>query len=324
MPMGHSIRDQPYLAAANGQLIPQQQLQVSYADLGFMMGVTVSEQLRTFNGKLFLLDEHLSRLQDSMNAVGSTSGMTSVEMAAIAYQLVEHNFQLLLAAGFAGWDLGLGIFVTLGVDGAMPSASAEGPIVGMYTYPLNFPKWAGDYDAGGQLVTVSVCQTTNANWPLFIKCRSRMHYYLATKEAQEQCPGAYPLLLNADQSISETPTANVLFVGIDGEIVSPPRNQILPGVSLAFVEELARELGLRMEFRTIDRSLPPQFSEILLSSTPFCLLPIGRFDGQVVGDGVPGPVFKRLMSSWSDRVGLDICDQARLAFDRIGGNLPPN
>ncbi|MFM8703581.1 MAG: hypothetical protein ACKOHG_06875, partial [Planctomycetia bacterium] len=52
--------------------------------------------------------------------------------------------------------------------------------------------------------------------------------------------------------------------------------------------------------------------EILLSSTPNCLLPATRFDGRGIGTGLPGPGFRRLLAAWSDRVGLDIAAQARM------------
>ena len=58
------------VAFLNGQFIPAAQAQVSVQDSGFMLGITVAEQLRTFNGQLFCLSKHLQRLQTSMNIVG--------------------------------------------------------------------------------------------------------------------------------------------------------------------------------------------------------------------------------------------------------------
>jgi branched-subunit amino acid aminotransferase/4-amino-4-deoxychorismate lyase len=51
--------------------------------------------------------------------------------------------------------------------------------------------------------------------------------------------------------------------------------------------------------------------EILLTSTPNCLLPVTRFDGLPIGGGRPGPLFGRLLAAWSRDVGLDIAAQAR-------------
>ena len=57
------------IAYSNGQIIPHAQLHVRPQDLGFMWGVTVAEQLRTFRGELFLLDEHLDRLAKSLKTI---------------------------------------------------------------------------------------------------------------------------------------------------------------------------------------------------------------------------------------------------------------
>jgi branched-subunit amino acid aminotransferase/4-amino-4-deoxychorismate lyase len=50
--------------------------------------------------------------------------------------------------------------------------------------------------------------------------------------------------------------------------------------------------------------------EVLLTSTPWCLLPVTRFEGRPVGRGEPGPVFRRLLTAWSEMVGIDIAAQA--------------
>jgi branched-chain amino acid aminotransferase len=46
--------------------------------------------------------------------------------------------------------------------------------------------------------------------------------------------------------------------------------------------------------------------EAFLASTPYCLMPVTKINGVPVGDGKPGPLFRRLISAWSELVGLDI------------------
>ncbi len=119
-----------------------------------------------------------------------------------------------------------------------------------------------------------------------------------------------PLLLNADGTLAETPTANVMLYR-DGEgILSPPPEVVLPGVSAAEVWELAEELGIPCSHRPL---LPEDLAtadEAFLTSTPFCLLPVTQFAGKPIGSGKPGPVFEQLLQAWSQRVNLDIRQQA--------------
>ena len=57
--------------------------------------------------------------------------------------------------------------------------------------------------------------------------------------------------------------------------------------------------------------------EAMLTSTPYCLAPVTKINGAPIGSGqVQGPVFRRLMQAWSQRVGVDIIEQI-LATARV-------
>jgi branched-subunit amino acid aminotransferase/4-amino-4-deoxychorismate lyase len=57
--------------------------------------------------------------------------------------------------------------------------------------------------------------------------------------------------------------------------------------------------------------------EAMLTSTSVCLLPIVECDGKPIGDGQPGPMYRRLLAAWSDLVGVDVADQARRFSTRV-------
>jgi hypothetical protein len=50
-------------------------------------------------------------------------------------------------------------------------------------------------------------------------------------------------------------------------------------------------------------------AEVLLTSTPFCLLPVREVDGQPLPTA--RTIYDRLLSAWNAHVGLDIAAQAR-------------
>jgi branched-subunit amino acid aminotransferase/4-amino-4-deoxychorismate lyase len=137
-----------------------------------------------------------------------------------------------------------------------------------------------------------------------------MHYFLADKEATAKEPGARAMLLDAAGHVTETSTANILLYVSGVGLISPPRSSVLPGVSLEFVIELAGKLNLSI----VDREIMPddvaEADEVLLSSTPNCLLPVTRFDGRPIGSATPGLVYSRLLRAWGETVGLDIASQA--------------
>ncbi len=95
------------VALLNGEFIPATELTVPVYDAGFMQGVTVSEQMRTFHGILFRLDRHLERLSNSLTVVGLEQEVETARLAEWAVELVARNYALLQQ----GDDLGLSLFV---------------------------------------------------------------------------------------------------------------------------------------------------------------------------------------------------------------------
>jgi len=298
--------DEP-LAYLNGRYLPASQLTIAPTDAGFVLGATVAEQLRTFGGRIFRLSDHLERLEQSLRVVGIDCGLGAGQLAEVAERLVAENHPILAP----GDDLGVSIFVTPGPYAAYAEGAAVGPNVGLHTYRLPFRLWAAKYESGQALATTTVEQVPSRCWPAKLKCRSRMHYYLADRQAAAREPGARALLLDTVGRVSETSTANVLALYSGEGLVSPPLDAILPGISLAVVAELAAELDIPLVYRHFGPDQLGAADEALLASTPFCLLPVSRLDGRPIGSGAPGPVFRRLLEAWSRLVGVDIATQAR-------------
>src|SRR5689334_22270356 len=97
----------------NGNWIPDSELHISVDDLGFLVGATVTERLRTFNGRVFRLSEHIDRLRNSLNIIGLNS-------ADICRQIEQAIPEFLLrnqGSIEAGDDWSIIAFVTPGISG---------------------------------------------------------------------------------------------------------------------------------------------------------------------------------------------------------------
>ncbi len=293
------------LAWLDGRTIPRGEFAVPAGDAGFVLGATVTEQFRTFRGELFLPDDHGRRLAESLAVVGIGLAWPIADLLAAAARVAGHNHSL----GAADDDLGLVIFATPGDLAAQHDGRTGRPRVAIHTFPLAFTLWADAFDRGVAVRTVSVTQVPESCWPLKVKVRSRLHYHLADREAQAADPGARAILAHADGRISETSTANVAIVK-DGTVTTPPASDALGGVSLACAMRLARSLGIGWGERSLTAADLANADEILLTSTPSCILPATSFNGRAVGSGRPGPVFGAILAAWSELVGLDIVAQA--------------
>ena len=294
-------------AYLNGQFIPAHEALLPVFDAGFVQGTTVAEQLRTFGGELFRLEMHVERLFHSLSIVEVDPGLSRDELARVATELVAANHPLLAA----GDDLGLAMFVTPGAYPAMVAAPSSPATVCLHTFPLRFDAWADKYEQGESLATTNIEQVSAHCWPPELKCRSRMHYYLADRQARRHYPGSRALLLDARGFVVEATTANVVLYRKDTGLLLPPKEKTIPGISLAVLLEIAEEL----EIYTLHRELKPAdvaaADEVFLTSTSPCMIPVVKFNGRPIGSGRPGAMFAACMSAWNELVCLNIIEQAR-------------
>ena len=297
---------QSAVAWVNGRFVAAAEAVIPVGDAGFVFGATVTEQLRSFSGRLFLPAEHAARFSCSLAIVGIELAWRVDDLFAIAAEVTARCH----AAGRAGSDLGVVVFATPGDAPAQHHGRPGTPRVMIHAFPLAFASWAGAYDTGVALRSVATTQIPSSSWPIELKCRSRMHYHLADREARAVEAGARAILLHTDGRVSETSTANMVIAN-ENTLRTPPHGDALSGVSLGHLRTLARAEGLSFCETPLTRSDVAAADEILLTSTPNCLLPVTRFDGVAVGGGRPGPLFGRLLAAWSRDVGLDIAAQAR-------------
>lgn len=285
-----------------GAWMPLQDAHIPLSDVGFGLGVTVVERLRTFAGRPFRVDEHLKRLQRSLEIVGWNAATIVAEVREAVVAFPDVNAELMTP----GDDWYIAVFVTPG-----DSPAATQPRIGVHGGPLPFAGWADKFETGVDVVITEVRQTPANCWPPELKCRSRMHYYLADQEAARRQPGARAVLLDQQGFIGEASTANVVAYYADRGIVTPRIGGVLPGISQQVLFELA-DTG---KIAHIEADLTPQeFSaadELFITSTSICLQPIVRVDGKAVRGGIPGPVYRQLLDAWSKKVGVDIASQAR-------------
>lgn len=302
-------------AFLNGRFLPAAEMKIHVGDVGFIQGVTVAEQMRTFRGTLFRLEQHLERLARSLEIIGVDPGMTRGQMAAMARRLASENHALLAE----GDDLALALFVTPGLYANYDPQGASGPTVGMHTAPLPYRLWVDDYELGKQLVISQARQVPAACWPPELKCRSRMHYYLADREARQKAPGARALLLDLEGRVTEASTANLVIFRREEGLISPPKEMILPGVSMGMVEDLAKELSIPFLYRELLPEDVAAADEALLTSTSPCIVPAVSLNGEPIGNGRPGEVFRKVLEAWSRHVGVDIEAQAKRFVNRSEG-----
>ena len=269
----------------NGKLLPADQAQVSVLDRGFIFGDGVYELVPVYSRVPFRLDEHLVRLERSLGETRIRNPYSRAEWRAHLYNLVD-------AQSFD--DQGVYFQVTRGVakrDHAFPKSGE--PTVFMMANPLVNPP-AALVEKGASAVSAPDNRWLRCD----IKSISLIGNVLLRQLSAEA--GAAETILFRNGKLTEASASNV-FVVKNGVIFSPPKtNLILPGITYDVIVELARANNLPLEFKDVSEAEVRGADEVWVSSSSKEVLAIVELDGKRIGDGRPGPVFRRMYQLYQE------------------------
>jgi len=263
----------------NGKYLPAGDAKVSVLDRGFIFGDGVYELVPVYSRVPFRLGEHLARLERSLAAVAIRSPYSREQWREIIFRLIDQQpFD----------DQGVYFQVTRGVakrDHAFPK-NVE-PTVFMMSNPLVNPP-VEQVERGGAAVSAQDNRWLRCD----IKSISLVGNVLLRQLSAEA--GAAETILFRDGKLTEASASNV-FVVRRGVIQSPPKSSlILAGITYDVVAELAAANGLPLEFKEITETEVRTADEIWVTSSSREVFAIVSLDGAKIGDGRPGPVFRRM------------------------------
>tara|TARA_B110001450_G_C17352151_1_gene372019 strand:- start:120 stop:602 length:483 start_codon:yes stop_codon:yes gene_type:complete len=120
----------------------------------------------------------------------------------------------------------------------------------------------------------------------------------------------WALLLDTDGFIAEGSGDNIFFVK-DGVVYTPEPRNILVGISRNYIFELCEQLNIKCVEKNLETYDAYTADESFMTATPFCLLPVTKFNGLNIGSGKLGEITQKLHDQWSKNVGMDIFKQIR-------------
>jgi D-alanine transaminase len=269
----------------NGKLLPIEDAKVSVLDRGFIFGDGIYELVPVYSRVPFRLDEHLVRLERSLGEVKIRNPYSRAQWRSHIHGLVD-------AQPFD--DQGIYFQVTRGVakrDHAFPK-DVE-PTVFMMANPLVNPPQAL-VERGGAAVSAPDNRWLRCD----IKSISLIGNVLLRQLSAEV--EASETILFRDGALTEASASNV-FIVKRGVIQSPPKsNLILPGITYDVISELAAANALPIEFRNVTEAEVRAADELWVTSSSKEVFPIVTLDGKPVGDGKPGPLFRRMYQLYQE------------------------
>lgn len=280
----------------NGEIFPAAEARISVFDRGFIFGDSIYEVIRTYGGKLFKFDEHYARLCRSAKHLGMDSELVSLPVYDETIRTVRHS-------GYP--ESYIRLIVTRGESKiGLQTDLAESPNLVIMVLPLVLVP-EEQYQKGIHMAIVSIVRNLVRSLDPNVKTGNYLNNLLAMREAQLK--GAQEAaMLNYQGFVTEATTSNIFFV-FDGVLVTPPIGVgILEGITRQFIFELAEQHHIPFQVRNISGSDVAGAQECFLSGSIKEILPITCINHKQVGDGIPGPVTKRLSNIFRKAVGQPV------------------
>lgn len=259
----------------NGKILPLDKALVRIDDIGILRGYGVFDFLRTYNGKPFLLKEHLLRLRNSAKSLSLTPPLSNQEIEEIIGKLLKRNTMK---------DAQVRILLTGGKTINGMGFEPQNPTFAILIEPLALPP-AACYTTGGKLITnehmrhIHLAKTTN--------------YLNAIALAPQRLKkGAVEILYLSQGNVLECSTSN-FFIVKKNKVITPKDNILLGTTRNFLLKLLAKEFMI--EERVIKVKELKEADEAFITATNKEVLPIVAIDGNPIGSGKIGPQTKKIM-----------------------------
>jgi D-alanine transaminase len=269
----------PELAYLNGEIMPIEKAMVPIEDRGYQFGDGVYEFVASYEGKLFLLEEHLDRLEWSMSE--------------LAYEPISRNeiktaiLDLLATSGYK--RAGIYLQISRGVAPRDHAYSKTMPPQVIMTIRQVKELPADIREKGATAITVE-----DMRWG---RCDTKTIQLLANSLAKQKAKdcGCDDAIFVSDQGIVREGTSSNLFIASADELATHPLTpNILPGITRMAVLNICEEAGFKVKETFFDKKALYAADEVFLTGTVTEVLPVVTIDGKSIGDGKVGPIARRL------------------------------
>ena len=285
--------------------VPLQNLSWSVTDAGTQYSAILVERFRTYAFKLLELDDHVARLNLGAQCLAIDASIIESRLTTNATRLIDLNRDLVHRCG----DVSIVVLLSPG-EQHPEIALGKRPTCMMHLSPLPFAKLNQWYQHGTDLWIGSNHSVPNSCWPNQIKSRSRLPYFLSDASLNESQSSSLSVLTTTRKTISDTSVANLLLVDDQGNIVSPPKQDILMGCTLQAVERLLHINGVQIHYRDIEPRELVRAREIILTGSNGGVWSASSINGTRIGFDTDQPKLRMLTNLWKSYVGMDYVEQA--------------
>lgn len=264
----------------NNKFLPITKARISPFDRGFLFADGVYEAIRTYNGKLFKMEEHINRLKRSLKELGIKYNPKEIEK--IIYELIKRN-------KLTNADVLAYVQITRGAYEKrihyFPSEKINPTVFIFVTNLLSNKK---DQDRGIKVILNEDTRWTRCD----IKSISLLPNVLLSQQAKKASATESVLIKNGE--ITEG-THTGFFAIKSGELITTPlSNEILGSITREIIIELCNKLIIPVREEPIKVSALRSYDEFFISSTTKEIMPVIQIDNLKVKSGKPGQITRML------------------------------
>lgn len=264
----------------NGEYVLLAEARISPLDRGFLYGDGAYEVMPVYGGRPFRLEAHCARLTRSLGEIRMDDPHSRPEWCDIFATLIARN---------GGGDQYIYWQVTRGAERGRNHAPLPGIPRTVFAFCAPLPVAAPAVLEKG----VACVTAEDTRWA---RCDIKSVALLANvllRQLAVDAHAAETILLRSGELMEAS--ASTVYVVIGGELRTPPNSRkILPGTTRGVVEELAARTGVPCRAATISEAQLRSADEIWISAATREVQPVTTLDGQPVGSGRPGPLWRRV------------------------------
>lgn len=276
------------LVYLNGSYIEHTEAAISVADRGFVFGDGIYEVVRVVEGKFFMENEHLERLDEGLK------GLKIDLQQDVRDQLPEISRKLISENSLDEGESKVYIQVTRGSVWPRTHEFPDPAITPtVYLSADPFHPHIDLHQTGVDAITISDVRWSRCN----LKTVNLLPNTLAKQQAKEA--GVDSAVMIRDGVVTESPNANIFGVKDGALFTYPASNYILNGITRRAVMGIANELGIELNQVPISEQELFELDELFFSGTTTDIQPVTVVDGQKIGEGTPGPVVKKIQKGYN-------------------------
>jgi len=274
------------LVYIDGQFLPKREAKVSVYDHGFLYGDGVFEGIRTYNGRVFKLDEHIKRLYESAKSMELSIPIGEEDMKRTILETIGRS-------GLK--DAYVRAVVTRGI-GDLGLDPRKCPKPSIIIIVDNIVVWK---ERSLKAITATTRRNAASALNPMVKSLNYLNNILAKLEANRANVDE-AIMLNQRGLVCEG-TGDNIFIVKDRVIATPPPSaNMIVGITRSVVMELAAEEELKAEERDITIHEVYNADEAFLTGTAAEVMPLVEVDGKRIGNGEPGPITMTLIERFND------------------------